>query len=115
LLLACEKLGVKTDLAALSKAAGTGARGTTMQGLKRAAVSAHLKAEGVQVAREALPDQPVSVAWFHGDHYVAVLGFNGRGESGTALIHDPNDAAPRIVSQESLLQSSAGVLLALHR
>jgi len=115
LLLACEKLGVHTDLAALTKAAGTGARGTTLQGLKRAAESVHLKAEGVQVSREALPDQPVSVAWFRGDHYVVLLALNGRGESGTALIHDPNDPAPKTVSQESLLQSSSGVLLTLHR
>ena len=76
----------------------------------------HLKAEGVQVSREALPDQAVpSIAWFHGDHFVCLLALNGRGESGTALIHDPNDTAPKTVSQESLLQSSSGVLLTLHR
>jgi ABC-type bacteriocin/lantibiotic exporter with double-glycine peptidase domain len=75
----------------------------------------HLKAEGVQVSREVLPDQPLpSIAWYHGDHYVAVLALNGRGEGGTALIHDPNDPAPKTVSQESLLQSSSGVLLTLH-
>jgi ABC-type bacteriocin/lantibiotic exporter with double-glycine peptidase domain len=87
-----------------------------MQGLKKAAESVHLKAEGVQVSREALPDQPLpSICWFHGDHYVCLLAMNGRGESGTALIHDPNEAQPKTVSQESLLQSSAGVLLTLRR
>ena len=116
LLIACDKLGVKTSLAMLTKAAGTGPKGTSLQGLKRAAQSVHLKADGVQVSREALPDQVVpSIAWFHGDHYVTLLALNGRGESGTALIHDPNEAAPKTVSQESLLQSSSGVLLTLHR
>jgi hypothetical protein len=116
LLIACEKLGMRTNLAALTKAAVTGPRGTTLQGLKRAAESVGLKAEGVQVSREALPDQPLpSICWFHGDHYACLLALTGRGESGTALIHDPNDPVPIVVSLEDLLQSSSGVLLTLRR
>jgi hypothetical protein len=116
LLLACQKLGVKATLAELTRAAGTDAHGTQMAGLKRAAEQLKLKAEGVQASREALRDLPVpAIAWSHGNHFLTVLAWNGRGEFGTALVHDPNEAAPRTVSQEKLLQASSGYLLTLRR
>lgn len=116
LLIACTRLGVPASLTALTKASGAGPRGTSLQGLKTAAQSVLLKAEGVQVGREALPDQPMpAIAWSHGDHFIAVLSMKGRGENGTAVIHDPNEAAERTVSQEVLLQSCSGYLLTLRR
>jgi hypothetical protein len=116
LLLACDRLGVRTSLAALTKAAGTNSRGTSLAGLKRAAESLHLNAEGLQTGREALPGLPMpAIAWVHGDHYVAVLALSGRGESGTATVHDPNEPTEKTASQESLLQDCGGYLLTLSR
>lgn len=116
LLLACQALGTPASLAALSAAAGTGAHGTSLAGLKRAAEGLGLRAEGVQASREALPDLPMpAVAWSHGDHFVAVLALKGRGERGTAVVHDPNETFTRTVSQERLLQACSGYLLTLRR
>jgi hypothetical protein len=116
LLLACERLGVKTSLPALTKAAGTNSRGTSLAGLKRAAESLHLRAEGLQAGRDALPGLPMpAIAWVHGDHYVAVLALSGRGESGTATVHDPNEPTEKTASQENLLQDCGGYLLTLSR
>ena len=118
LLLVCQKLGVPASLPALTKAAGMPPDGTNLAGLKRAAVALHLKAEAVQTSREALPDMPMpAIAWDrgYGGHYVAVLSLQGRGESATALVHDPNEPAEHRISQESLLQSCGGYLLLLRR
>jgi len=87
-----------------------------MTGLKHAAEGLHLKAEGVQASREALPDVATpALAWSRGNHFVAVLSLTGRGETGTATIHDPNEASEKVISQESLLQSCSGYLLTLRR
>jgi ABC-type bacteriocin/lantibiotic exporter with double-glycine peptidase domain len=118
LLLVCQRLGVRTDLQALTKAAGTGPKGTSLAGLKRAAEALHLTTEGVQTSREALPDLPMpAIAWEpgNGGHYVAVLSLSGRGESGTATIHDPNEPSEKTVSQEQLLQACGGYLMTLRR
>ena len=81
-----------------------------------AAASVGLKAEGVQVSREALPDVPTPcIGWVNRDHYVVVCGFSGRGERGTATIQDPNEISPRTISCERLLQATSGYLLVLHR
>ena len=116
LLIACETLGVKTSLADLTKAAGTDARGTSLAGLKRAAVGLKLKSEGLQVSREEFPlVQTPCICWTHLNHYVVVSGFAGHGEGGTATVQDPNELRPRIVSQEKLLQESGGYLITLRR
>jgi len=116
MLLACEKLGVKTTLPEVRRAAGTDASGTTMAGLKRAAEGLHLKAEGVQAGRQALPRVTTpALAWVHGNHFISVLALAGEGEGGTAVIHDPNEPAERTIAQEELLQMSGGYLLTLHR
>lgn len=116
LLIACRKLGVKTDLEALRLAAGTTVQGTTLAGLQQAAHKLGLRADGIQVSREALPDVDLpALAWVHRDHYVALLGLSGSGEHGTATIHDPNHSAEETLSQEQLLQRSGGYLLLLHR
>ena len=39
----------------------------------------------------------------------------GSGEKGTAVIHDPNQAAEETVSQEKLLRMCSGYLLLLKR
>ncbi|HLJ57157.1 MAG TPA: cysteine peptidase family C39 domain-containing protein, partial [Chthonomonadaceae bacterium] len=110
------KLGVKASLPELRKAAGTDAQGTTLAGLKRAAEGLRMKAEGVQAGREALSRLPTpALAWVRGDHYIAVLAVRGEGESGTAVIHDPNEPAERTIAQERLLQMSGGYLLTLRR
>ena len=116
LLLACERLGVKASLPELRHAAGTSASGTTMAGLKSAAEGLHLKAEGIQAGREALAKiSTPALGWCHGDHWIAVLSLKGEGENGTAVIHDPNEAAERTIAQERLLQMSGGYLLTLRR
>ena len=91
-------------------------KGTTVAGLKSAAEKLGLKAEGIQSSREALPDQPLpAIGWAHGNHYITVISWNGRGEGGTALVQDPGEVAPRSISQESLLQATGGYLLTLRR
>ena len=116
LLLACEKLGVLTTLSELTRAAGTNAQGTKMAGLKRAAESVKLKAEGLQASREALADVPLpAVGFWQGSHYITVLEWRGRGESGTALIQDPNEDKARLISDEKLVQSTSGYFLSLRR
>ena len=116
LLLVCQKLGVKTDLETLRKMAGTTAEGTTMAGLQQAAQKLGLKAEGVQVSREALPDiSPPALVWLHRDHYAVLTDIQGRGEEGACTVRDPNDPKEQTWPQEKLLQQSSGVLLLLHR
>jgi len=116
LLLVCEKLGVHTTLPLLQQGAGTTAQGTSMAGLTTAAQKVGLTAEGVQVSREALPEQPLpAIAYVNGNHFIVVLKLQGEGENATATIHDPNDASAVSISQEQLLRQCSGYLLLLHR
>ncbi|HLJ66444.1 MAG TPA: cysteine peptidase family C39 domain-containing protein [Chloroflexota bacterium] len=116
LLLVCDKLGVHTTLKALESAAGSIDGKTSMAGLKRAAEGLGLKASGIQAGREALPTlRTPALAWVHGNHYIAVLEMRGAGESGTVLIHDPNEADEATIAQERFLQMGGGFLLTLRR
>ena len=73
LLAVSEKLGVRVTLAELSRAAGVTRRGTTLEGLARAARAQGLKAEGVQMDEKALSRlHTPAIAWVDGDHYLAV-------------------------------------------
>ncbi|MCW3100528.1 MAG: ATP-binding cassette protein [Chthonomonadaceae bacterium] len=90
LLIVCQKLGVKTNVAMLRKMAGTTAEGTTMAGLQQAAQKLGLKAEGVQDSREALPDiSPPAILWVHRNHYCVLTGLSGRGDQSNGTILDP--------------------------
>ncbi|MCW3099099.1 MAG: bacteriocin transporter ATPase [Chthonomonadaceae bacterium] len=116
LLIVCQKLGVKTDLETLRKMAGTTAEGTTMAGLEQAAQKLGLKAEGVQVSREALPDiSGMAIAWANRNHYIALLKPSSRGEDGEVVIADPNQTSEQKISMEHFLQVSGGYLLLIHR
>ena len=116
LLLLCRTLGVPATLDQLRQSAGTNSQGTTLAGLQQAATTLGLKAKGVQVSREALPDTALpALAWVHRDHYVALLALSGSGETATATLRDPNHVAEEIISQEQLLQRCGGVLLLVHR
>ena len=107
---------MKASLAELRQAGGTTAKGTSMQGMTLAAKKAGWKSEGVQVNREALPDISLpAIAWADGNHYLALLEMQGRGETGTALIQDPSKIDPEKISQEVLLQRCGGYLLLLKR
>ncbi|MCW3052195.1 MAG: ATP-binding cassette protein [Chthonomonadales bacterium] len=115
LLLLCQQLGVKTNLATLRKSAGTTAQGTTMAGLQQAAQRLGLKAEGVQVSRDALADITVPAIVHVHNHYVCLFALSGRGEGATAVLRDPNRSAKEEILQEQLLQRSGGYLLLVHR
>ena len=112
----CDKLGVRTDLASLTRAAGIDSKGASMEGLAAAAKSVGLVVEGVQTGRDALPTlQLPAVAWWQGNHYVALLALSGKGDAGTATIHDPNKIYEETISQEAFLRKSAGYLLLVHK
>ena len=117
MLLAFNEMGIKATLPALIKAAGTDETlGTTMDGLKTAAESFGIKAEGVQLSREALAEAPTpAVAWVDYDHYIEVVKLRGAGETGIATIHDPNKPSAEDVPMEKLLRMSSGYLLLLKR
>jgi hypothetical protein len=116
LLLVCQKFGVKTNLETLHKMADTTSQGTTLAGLQQAAQKLGLKAEGVQVSREALPDVSMpAIAWDRRQHFIVLQTITGSGDGGTATIHDPNRSGTETISQESLLQRCGGVLLLIHR
>ena len=116
LLLVCRQLGVKTDLQTLRHLAGTTAQGTTMAGLQQAAQRLGLKAEGVQVSREALPDVTLpALLWLHRNHYAVLTGLSGRGEQASASVRDPNKTNEETLLQEQILQQSGGYLLLIHR
>ena len=90
--------------------------GTSLAGLANAAKFVGLKAEGVQVSREALPDQDMpAVAYVNSNHFIAVLSTQGQGERGTAVIHDPNNVGEETIPQERLLRLCSGYLLLLHK
>jgi len=79
-----------------------------------AAKAVGLKAEGVQVSREALPDQPLpAIAYVNGNHFIVVLKLEGGGDKATATVHDPNEAQEQTIPQEQLLRLSSGYLLLL--
>jgi len=114
LLLVCQQLGIRTSVEELSKQAGTNTQGTSMEGLTKAAKTVGLRAEGVQVSREALPDQPLpAIAYVNGNHFIVVLKLEGSGDNATATIHDPNAAGEETIAQEQLLRLCSGYLLLL--
>lgn len=114
--LLCQKMGVKASLPQLRQWAGTTVQGTSMAGLAQAAQAAGLKTEGMQVSREALPDQDMpAIAYVNNNHFVAVLSVAGSGDSGTAVIHDPNSAGEETIPQERLLRLCSGYLLLVRR
>ena len=112
LLLLCQKEGVVASLPQLRQLAGTTAEGTSLAGLERAAKAVGLKAEGVQVSREALVDVDMpALAYVNGNHFIAVLSVQGRGDNATATVHDPNDARLQTIGQERLLRLCSGYML----
>jgi ABC-type bacteriocin/lantibiotic exporter with double-glycine peptidase domain len=116
LALVCQRLGVSVSVERLPPLAGTTGKGTSLEGLAKAVRALGLKAEGVQVSREALAQvETPAIAWVNGNHYIAVLAVQGEGDQGTALIHDPNSASEQTISQEQLLRQCSGYLLLVHR
>jgi hypothetical protein len=114
----CKRLGKDADLDRLRKECGTTEkvedlyRGASLDGLARAARSRGLKAEGIQVNREALNAlKTPAIAWVSGNHYVAVL----KVEDGRATIIDPNQGREEVIETEELLRRSGGILLTLSR
>ncbi len=65
------KLGTQAGVAELRRLAGTTGYGTNLEGLKKAAEAQGLKAEGLQVDRDALGnlDSP-AILWVDGSHYL---------------------------------------------
>ncbi len=113
--LVCQKLGVSTSVETLRQLAGTTAKGTSMAGLAKAAEAVGLKAEGVQVSREALAEiEMPAIAWVNQNHYVALIAVQGEGEHSTATIHDPNTAQVQALDREQFLRMSSGYLLLVH-
>ena len=118
LAIAAKELGVKADLAGLTKASGTTVDGTTLEGLVKGAKSIGLKAEGVQVDHDALTQLPTpAIAWWEGNHFVAVLKISENAFTGevSALIHDPNQTKTESVKLADLLAKSAGIILTFKR
>ena len=114
LLLLCEKLGVRTDLATLKQKAGITEKGTSLQGLADAVQAVGLKSEGVQLSREELTRAKMpAIAWVNGNHYLCVWEIKG-GVEGTALIRDPNQIGEETIPLERLLRLSSGYLLLIH-
>ena len=112
LLLLCPRLGVKTDINTLRRAAGTTGQGTTLQGLKRAAQAAGLKATGVQVDKAALSHVSLpAIAWYDSNHYVALLHVSEE----QVTIHDPNQTKEETLSTNEFLGRSTGLLLTVSR
>ncbi len=116
LFLVCQRLGVSTSVARLRQSAGTTEKGTSLAGLAQAAKAIGLKAEGVQVGREALGQVELpAVAWVNTRHYVALFSLQGEGEQAMATIHDPNQPNEETISKERLLELTGGTLLLVHR
>ena len=115
LAIVCQRLGVPASVEKLRQLAGTTAKGTSMEGLAKAAEALGLKAEGVQVSREALSQVPMpALAWTNGSHYIAVFSVQGDGEEATATIHDPNQPHEQTLAKEQLLRLCSGYLLLVH-
>jgi len=116
LMKACDCFGISTTLGQVRQLAGTSAKGTSMKGLSKAATALGLKAEGVQVSREALAEMSVpAIAWVEEDHYITVLGLYGSDKGGTANIYDPNTNREEVLTQDKLLRACSGYLLLLRR
>jgi hypothetical protein len=114
--LVCQRLGISTSVARLRQLAGTTEQGTSLAGLEKAAKALGLKAEGVQVGREALGQVELpAVAWVNQKHYEALLSLQGEGEQATATVHDPNRPNEETMSKERLLELTGGYLLLVHR
>ena len=112
LLMLCPQLGVRTTLDTLRRQAGTTAAGTTMKGLARAAKSVGLKAQGINMDKQALKQlSDPAIAWYDGNHYVALLSIDGE----QATIHDPNKPNEEVLPINELLGRSGGFLLTLSR
>jgi len=108
----CPQLGVRTTLDTLRRQAGTTAAGTTMKGLARAAKSVGLKAQGINMDKQALKQlSDPAIAWYDGNHYVALLSIDGE----QATIHDPNKPNEEVLPINELLGRSGGFLLTLSR
>ena len=88
-----------------------------MEGLATAARNLGLKAEGIQVGRDALERTHLPcIAWDRGRHFIAVLALSGGpGDSGMARTHDPNLDHESLITQEELLRRSGGYLLKISR
>lgn len=83
-----------------------------MKGLARAAKSLGLKAQGVNVDKQALEQlSDPAIAWYDGNHYVALLSVEGE----QATIHDPNKPNEEVLPINELLGRSGGFLLTLSR
>jgi Peptidase C39 family len=118
LLLAAHELGKEGSLAQLTQAAHATVEGTSLAGLRAAAKNLGLRARGVQLDREALAQlHTPAVAWWQGNHFVAVLKVRQSAWDGTqtATIHDPNEKEARSVPLDTLLAQSGGILLVLTR
>lgn len=114
--LAAQALGRSCSLEKLTQQANPDTQGTSLAGLRTAALSVGLKATGVQVDREALARlKTPAVAWWQGNHFVAVLKVHQSPWDGTrsALLHDPNEKEARTVPLDTLLAQSGGILLVL--
>ena len=110
--IALDALGVQADAAILRKDSATSGYGATLKGLALAARRVGMKAEGVRMDLHALKGlQQPAVAWFNGDHFVAVLRVRGD----RVLIHDPNATGEEWVDTEHLFRRSGGILLILSR
>ena len=116
--LAADALGLKSEIGVLTRAAGTDKNGTSLEGLEKAAKSLGLKPEGVQVDRDALLQVPTpAIAWFDGNHYVALLKVSTNPVTGSssARIHDPNEGVEKTLPIEELLSRSGGIVLTLRK
>ena len=116
--IAAAALGVKAEVFPLSKVAGTDKDGTSLEGLVRAANSLGMKAEGVQVDKDALTQVPTpAVVWYDGNHYVALLKVSTNPLTGSvsAVVHDPNEGVEKTLSIEELLSRSGGIVLSLRK
>jgi hypothetical protein len=110
--IAAEVLGVKTEVSELRKSAGTSGEGTSLAGLEKAAKSIGLKAESLQVDKDALAQiQTPAVAWLDGNHFVALLAVS----RDSATLHDPNDNLEKEMPLGELLSRSGGIVLTLKK
>lgn len=87
--------GAKTlDAETLAKAAKTSDEGTTMDGMRKAAGQAGLRAYAYQLSRPDFALMPKPALWLAEDHYVAVTKVQGN----TATVYDPLITAVREIS-----------------
>ena len=120
LLLLCQssKPPISASLPALRKAAEVKApRGSSLEGMTRAAKSVGFVPEAVQMDRDALANLSTpAIAWVDGNHYIAVYRVNRslRGiDYDTATIQDPNKKLKEDITLANLLSRSGGVFMTL--